>query len=100
MSAAAMAESAARKKNDFDVLFIEGLRAFRAWISVWRIGPRNLVKVPDARSVSQVECREGEVGVKGVELWMEDGTRITTGDDGKFSLPNVKPGQHVLRVNE
>jgi uncharacterized repeat protein (TIGR01451 family) len=43
---------------------------------------------------------EGEVGVKGVELWMEDGTRITTGDDGKFSLPNVKPGQHVLRVNE
>ena len=43
---------------------------------------------------------EGEVGIKDVELWMEDGTRITTGDDGKFSLPNVKPGQHVLRVNE
>ena len=43
---------------------------------------------------------EGEVGVKGVELWMEEGTRIVTGDDGKFSLPNVKPGQHVLRVNE
>ncbi len=43
---------------------------------------------------------EGEVGIKGVELWMEDGTRIVTGDDGKFSLPNVKPGQHVLRVNE
>ena len=43
---------------------------------------------------------EGEEGIKGVELWMEDGTRIVTGDDGKFSLPNVKPGQHVLRVNE
>ena len=43
---------------------------------------------------------EGEAGVKGVELWMEDGTRIITGDDGKFSLPDVKPGQHVLRVNE
>ncbi|MGA9406915.1 MAG: hypothetical protein WBW71_07265 [Bacteroidota bacterium] len=43
---------------------------------------------------------EGEAGVKGVELWMEDGTRIVTGDDGKFSLPDVKPGQHVLRVNE
>ena len=43
---------------------------------------------------------EGEVGVKGVEIWMEDGTRILTGDDGKFSLPDVKPGQHVLRVNE
>jgi uncharacterized repeat protein (TIGR01451 family) len=43
---------------------------------------------------------EGEIGVKGVEIWMEDGTRIVTGDDGKFSLPDVKPGQHVLRVNE
>ncbi len=43
---------------------------------------------------------EGEIGVKGVEIWMEDGTKITTGDDGKFSLPDVKPGQHVLRVNE
>jgi hypothetical protein len=29
MSAAAMMDSAARKKNDFDVLFIERLRAFR-----------------------------------------------------------------------
>ncbi len=43
---------------------------------------------------------EGESGVKGVEIWMEDGTRIITGDDGKYSLPNVNPGQHVLRVNE
>ncbi|HTY11234.1 MAG TPA: hypothetical protein VMF88_09200 [Bacteroidota bacterium] len=43
---------------------------------------------------------EGEAGIKGVELWMEDGTRVVTGDDGKFSLPEVKPGQHVLRVNE
>ncbi len=42
----------------------------------------------------------GETGIKSVELWMEDGTRIITGDDGKFSLPEVKPGQHVLRVNE
>ncbi|MBW7888715.1 MAG: DUF11 domain-containing protein [Bacteroidetes bacterium] len=43
---------------------------------------------------------EGENGIKGVELWMEDGTRIVTGDDGKYSLPEVKPGQHVIRVNE
>jgi uncharacterized repeat protein (TIGR01451 family) len=43
---------------------------------------------------------EGENGVKDIELWMEDGTRIVTGDDGKFSLPEVKPGEHVLRVNE
>ena len=43
---------------------------------------------------------EGENGEKDIELWMEDGTKIVTGDDGKFSLPEVKPGQHVLRVNE
>jgi uncharacterized repeat protein (TIGR01451 family) len=42
----------------------------------------------------------GENGVKGIELWMEDGTKITTGNDGKFSLPEVKPGQHVMRINE
>ena len=42
----------------------------------------------------------GENGEKGIEIWMEDGTRITTGDDGKFSLSEVKPGQHVMRVNE
>ena len=42
----------------------------------------------------------GENGIKDVELWMEDGTKIVTGDDGKYSLPEVKPGQHVLRINE
>jgi uncharacterized repeat protein (TIGR01451 family) len=39
-----------------------------------------------------------ETGVKGVELMMEDGTRIITGDDGKYSVPDVLPGQHVIRV--
>ncbi len=46
------------------------------------------------------EQDEGESGIGGVELWMEDGTRIVTGDDGKYSLPEVRPGQHVVRVNE
>jgi uncharacterized repeat protein (TIGR01451 family) len=40
----------------------------------------------------------GEVGVKGIELMMEDGTRIITGDDGKYSIPDVLPGEHVIRV--
>ncbi|HLX11969.1 MAG TPA: OmpA family protein, partial [Bacteroidota bacterium] len=43
---------------------------------------------------------QGEVGVKGVELMMEDGSRIITGDDGKYSLPDVMPGDHVIRVRE
>jgi hypothetical protein len=41
-----------------------------------------------------------EAGIAGVELWMEDGTHIITGNDGKFSLPDVKPGQHVIRVDQ
>lgn len=45
------------------------------------------------------EQDEGESGIRGVELWMEDGSRIITGDDGKYSLPEVRPGQHVIRVN-
>jgi hypothetical protein len=43
---------------------------------------------------------DGEDGIPRVELSMEDGTRILTGDDGKYSLPEVQPGQHVLRVNK
>ncbi len=39
-----------------------------------------------------------EKGVKGIELMMEDGTRIITGDDGKYSVPDVLPGEHVIRV--
>jgi uncharacterized repeat protein (TIGR01451 family) len=42
---------------------------------------------------------DGEKGIQGVELWLEDGTRITTGEDGKYSLPEVIPGQHVVRVD-
>ena len=43
---------------------------------------------------------EGEEGVKGVELVLEDGTRVTTGDDGKYSMPDVYPGDHVIRVRK
>ena len=42
----------------------------------------------------------GEEGVKGIELVMEDGTRIVTGDDGKYSLPDVLPGMHVIKVRK
>ncbi len=43
---------------------------------------------------------EFEEGVKDIELIMEDGTRIVTGDDGKFSLPDVLPGKHVIKVRK
>jgi uncharacterized repeat protein (TIGR01451 family) len=42
---------------------------------------------------------DDESGIAGVELWLEDGTHIVTGDDGKYSLPDVRPGQHVIRID-
>ena len=51
----------------------------------------------DNRNVAQ---DEGEEGVKNVELMMEDGTRVITGDDGKYSLPDVPPGLHVIKVRQ
>ena len=42
----------------------------------------------------------GEVTQADVELILENGTRIRTDADGKYSIPNVAAGIHVLRVNE
>ncbi|MBN1780310.1 hypothetical protein JW948_04235, partial [bacterium] len=41
-----------------------------------------------------------EPSLKGIELIMEDGTRVRTDGFGKYSIPDVEHGQHVLRLNE
>jgi uncharacterized repeat protein (TIGR01451 family) len=43
---------------------------------------------------------DGEPGVRNVELILEDGTRVRTDGSGKYSIPDVEQGQHVLRLNE
>ena len=43
---------------------------------------------------------EAEPGLAGVVLFLEDGTRVITDRDGKYSLVAVKPGTHVLRLDE
>ena len=43
---------------------------------------------------------KGEPGLKNVELILEDGIRVKTDEYGKYSIPNVEYGQHVLRLNE
>jgi uncharacterized repeat protein (TIGR01451 family) len=43
---------------------------------------------------------EGEQGVGGVRLVMEDGTTIITDPDGKYSVPQVTPGRHVIKLDE
>jgi uncharacterized repeat protein (TIGR01451 family) len=40
-----------------------------------------------------------EETVKGVEIISEDGIRVRTDEYGKYSIPNVSPGDHVLRIN-
>ncbi|MBN2103076.1 DUF11 domain-containing protein [bacterium] len=41
-----------------------------------------------------------EPQLENIELIMEDGTRVKTDEFGKYSIPNVEHGQHVLRLNE
>ncbi|MBI4834473.1 MAG: PQQ-binding-like beta-propeller repeat protein, partial [Planctomycetes bacterium] len=41
---------------------------------------------------------EGEVGVGQAKIIMEDGTIITTDKDGKYHVPGVAPGTHLMQV--
>jgi len=43
---------------------------------------------------------EGEPGIAGVVLYLDDGTKVITGDDGKYSVPDVRAGTHALRLDE
>ena len=47
----------------------------------------------------QTEQCHNEPGIPGVVLYLEDGTRVITDQHGKFSIPGVAPGTHVLRVD-
>jgi uncharacterized repeat protein (TIGR01451 family) len=39
-------------------------------------------------------------GVAGVKILLEDGTTVTTDKQGRYSFPAVRPGMHVLRLDE
>jgi len=43
--------------------------------------------------------RDGDRGVAGVRIYLEDGSSVTTDQYGRFTFPSVHPGQHVLRVD-
>ena len=43
--------------------------------------------------------RDGDRGVAGVRVYLEDGSSVTTDQYGRFTFPSVHPGQHVLRVD-
>jgi hypothetical protein len=41
-----------------------------------------------------------EPGIQGVRLLLEDGTYVITDREGKFHFSGIKPGMHVLRLDE
>jgi uncharacterized repeat protein (TIGR01451 family) len=41
----------------------------------------------------------GDRGVPNVRIYLEDGTAVTTDDQGRYSFPSVRPGEHVLRLD-
>lgn len=41
-----------------------------------------------------------EKGMPGIVIYMENGTRVVTDENGKFSIHGVLPGTHVLRLDE
>ncbi len=43
---------------------------------------------------------EGDRGLGGVRLYLESGESVTTDPQGRFSFPGVRPGLHVLRLDE
>jgi uncharacterized repeat protein (TIGR01451 family) len=43
--------------------------------------------------------RNGDKGLSGVRIYLEDGESVTTDTYGRFTFPSVHPGQHVLRVD-
>ena len=42
----------------------------------------------------------GDRGLGGVRIFLEDGTYVITDRDGRFNFPGVRPGMHVLRIDE
>jgi uncharacterized repeat protein (TIGR01451 family) len=51
----------------------------------------------DARRTGRF--REGDSGLAGVRIYLEDGSSVQTDKYGRFTFPSVHPGQHVLRVD-
>ncbi|HOY69033.1 MAG TPA: hypothetical protein PLP29_19310, partial [Candidatus Ozemobacteraceae bacterium] len=41
----------------------------------------------------------GEVGIPGIGLYLEDGTHVTTDEQGQYSVPGILPGAHLMRLD-
>ncbi|MBF0522600.1 MAG: DUF11 domain-containing protein [Candidatus Omnitrophica bacterium] len=54
--------------------------------------------IPEYSSLDQETYTE--TTVPNVRIVMEDGTVVTTDAQGRFSIPGIKPGRHLLRLDE
>ena len=43
---------------------------------------------------------EGEKGIEGVVIILENGIIVITGPEGKYSITNIKGGFHVLKLDD
>ena len=41
----------------------------------------------------------GDKGVANIRIYLEDGSAVTTDGQGRYSIPGVRPGMHVLRLD-
>jgi uncharacterized repeat protein (TIGR01451 family) len=44
--------------------------------------------------------QEGDHGISGVRVYLENGEYVVTDHYGRYTFPSVNPGQHVLHVDE
>jgi uncharacterized repeat protein (TIGR01451 family) len=40
-----------------------------------------------------------EPGVGGIDIWSTDGSVVTTDSEGRFAVPDLRPGTHLLRLD-
>jgi uncharacterized repeat protein (TIGR01451 family) len=45
------------------------------------------------------KCTAGEPGIPGVRLYMEDGTNITTDENGQYSICGIRAISHVMQID-
>lgn len=59
-----------------------------------------LGKIFHDRDGNRIQNQPDEPGIANIVLYLEDGTRVITDHQGKFSLLGITPGTHVLRIDE
>jgi len=57
-----------------------------------------LGKVFDDRNEDGMQS-QGEIGVSGARIFTEYGVSVVTDRDGRFHIPAVRPGRHVLKID-